>query len=1673
MKKALLSVFVLIGCINNIQAQNPISQRPSNAVNTSSANNSNSEPGWVTADKKPSHQGEMDKPRIKWTKDPFDHQLFIENKGQFDTDVTTKDKILYQVRLGDVRAYFTQSGVIYRYDEYTKKGRERMEDIEAGKMDPPNIHTVSYTWDGADPGVTIDAKDEQTSYYTYPTGPKSSVSVSIFKKIVYRNIYPGIDIEYSFIAGKPGIKYAIIVHPGADLSKVKLLYSGSPGLRINSSGDIIGQTSIGEITDHAPVCYFRNSGEHFSGHYEIINGNEEAFSVNGVTSSTDDLVIDPWTTDPKFTAPNDDAYDVDYDDQGNVYAYGSGNPFQLTKFNNAGVQQWTFNASTIDEQYYGDFAVDKVTCTAYIVEGFYGGVGAGAKALKVNTLGVLTGTFPGNAGMLEMWRCVYNACTSAVVIGGGGTNTPNTQGCMLDTNMANMVPVNPLNTTACCHDVALIGMDPTGSTAYMGLAYPYGASSADPDILMSLPVPALNPALVNTSSAYTFEEVGSIPYVESTTGDANGMNGMAVSPNFLYMYDGLTLSKLNKGTGAVIATTAVTGGTKFKWGGLDADGCDNVYVGNDKTIDIYSSALTQTSTIALTNTVYDVVLYKNYTKLYSGGVGFVAEIDFTNTSVQITSATTPTPCGSCTGTATSTLLICGTATNPSYLWEPGGQTTQTATGLCKGTYTVTMALGCGEQFTDTVTITQGGPGSITLSKTETNILCYGLSTGSASVTINGGTAPYTYSWSPGGGSSSSATNLPAGTYTVSIADAACHTDTAIYTITQPPQLRDSMTAITNEKCLGNSTGTATLGVKGGTPVYTYSWTPTGGTGITASNLPAGTYTVTITDANGCSVTKDTTITQPPGMVPAIAATNAVCFGQTGTITTAGTAGGAPAYTYVWSNGTSSTTSSITATAGSYTVTITDKNGCTTKDSAIITQPPQLRDSIPLITNEPCFGDSKGTLTAGVIGGTPGYQYSWAGGGATTNPVTALPVGSYTLTITDANGCTATANATITQPPQLTITAATAPAICNDSCNGQLLSIPAGGTPPYNYLWNNGSTTTSQLNVCAGTYSVIVTDANDCVVDTTGLVVTQPTPVTGAVTTATNAYCKQTDGTACVNGVTGGTPGYTYLWSNGMTTTCISNIGPSTYTVTISDSHKCTDTATIVVPNIPGDTALIAAAIDDSCFDGSNGILIGEGKNGTPPYTYSWSNGETGSADTVLSFGTYTVIVTDSAGCKSITTGTITQPTPVLVTPGFPQTICNGQTATISVSANGGTPGYTYTWQPGGMTGASQTVAPAITTTYTITTADANQCPGNTVDVTVTISPPLAVTVTPNQAMCPGGNVSFTATATGADSSYTYTWQPVAGLNPDTGATVTASPAATTVYTVTVNDGCGTPPVTDTVRAIVDPLPVVNFVADTLNGCYPLCVKFRDTTTIASGEASLSTWTWSFGDGTTSDNKDTEHCYDKAGIYSISLKVVSDSGCPDSLTIKNMITVYSHPVANFTAAPNPTTIVDPTVNFTDLSKDAYGIKSWYWQFMDPLDGTSTLENPTYTYNDTGTYCALLIVTNIHECTDSIQECIDIEPYYTLYIPNAFTPNGDGVNDVFEPKGVFVCTFEMYIFDRWGMLLYYSTDMNDGWNGKVQGGSGGVAQEDTYVYLINTTECIGHTKHQYIGKVTLIK
>jgi gliding motility-associated-like protein len=990
-----------------------------------------------------------------------------------------------------------------------------------------------------------------------------------------------------------------------------------------------------------------------------------------------------------------------------------------------------------------------------------------------------------------------------------------------------------------------------------------------------------------------------------------------------------------------------------------------------------------------------------------------------------------------------------------YNWSPSGGTGSSAPTLTAGSYTVSVTDANGCAATASVTITQPAVLTATMG-TPVNVLCNGGTNGSASVTAGGGTGPYTYNWAPSGGTGNSAGGLGAGTYTVTVTDSHGCTAAATASITQPTAVT-GVTTFTTSTC-GNANGTAGVTASGGIGPYTYNWAPAGGTGSTTGGVIAGNYTVTITDANGCTSTN--TVNVPNAGSPTVtitAVTNVTCFGANNGTAGASAAGGTTPYSWAWSPSGGTAPNATNLGPASYTCTVTDANGCTSTASTTITEPTAVTASLAQQTDVLCFAGNTGTATVNASGGTGTLNYAWTPSGGGNAFATGLIAGTYTCTVTDANNCTTTQTVIITEPPVLALAIAGFDATCSGACDGQVVVIPSGGVQPYaSFAWSSGCTAPSCNNMCIGTYTVTVTDANGCVA-TDNTTVSEPAPIVLALSSVT-ANCGQADGSATA-GSSGGTGPYTYSWSpaggTGSTTT---GVVPGNYTVTVTDFNGCVAVDSVNVPNTPGVVVAIASTTDATCSGDCNGQATITAAGGNSPYTILWPSGGSGLTETSLCAGSYPVSFTDASGCVSTTTVTINEPAPLVTAVTPPAVICIGQSVTLSTTTSGGTAPYTEVWTPSG-----PTVSPTTTTTYSVVVTDANGCTTAPQSATVVVNPALSVVPSAAVSICPGASAALSAVASGGDGNYLYSWSPA--TSPATGPNVTASPGSNTTYTVTVSDGCGSPAVTATVAVTVYTLPAITFVADSLSGCAPLCVTFTNTT------AGASSCAWDFGDNTTaSANCTPTHCYNTPGSYDVTLAIIDANGCASSMLVPNYITVHPDPVADFTVGPQPTTILNATLQFTDQS---IGAVSWNWNFGDLQNSSSILQNPSFAYIDTGCFDVTLNITNSFGCTGDTVHPICIGPDYSIFIPNAFTPNDDNKNDVFNVKGAGIDpeNFEMWIFDRWGNMIYFTDDLYKGWNGHANYGSE-VAEEDAYVWKIKCKDVFGN-KHSYIGHLSLIK
>jgi gliding motility-associated-like protein len=732
--------------------------------------------------------------------------------------------------------------------------------------------------------------------------------------------------------------------------------------------------------------------------------------------------------------------------------------------------------------------------------------------------------------------------------------------------------------------------------------------------------------------------------------------------------------------------------------------------------------------------------------------------------------------GSITGTATiSQPILCHgdkgslTATAPgnnTYLWS-NGQTTASITNLGPGTYTVTItSIGASCSATATAILTE--PLELYGTSSPNDVTCFGLVTGTAAVYPTGGVAPYSYLWNTGL-MTDSISNLLAGTYTVTITDAnGCKVSNTMKVFEPAPiQILTALKRIPS--CFGLSDGQLTTYAVGGTTPFDFVWS-TGENNQGIVNIPAGTYTVTATDGNGCSQVKTETVTEPD-LLTSFATPEAIkCFGKNTGALHVDALGGTPQYTVNWTGPNNYSGNGINIAnlfAGQYAATVTDTKGCTSTLTANVNQPTALLLAIPPVADTICFEANNGTARALPSGGTSPYTYLWNANSQTSQTATGLSSATYRVTITDANGCSTTGETFVQQLQQLNTHAEAQAPGCHDGLDGTgaVISIFYGATPAdlneFTYQWNASPPKTGQqvTGLQGGqTYTVTATDALGCTATTT-VSVSNPLPLETAITGSADTKCQgDATGWAAARGI-GGTAPYTWLWNGGTTTTdsVAQGLFAGIYRVTITDSNGCPGVSTVTIGE-PTELRVMLLPTPVKCFGGSSGSAKATPSGGTPPYQLNWTNGTQTAVLSNLAAGFYTMSVTDANGCVTPATVEVTQPlAPVSGTATMEAPTCyGGYDGRIFIAGAGGTPSYRYVIDnkpPNGS--AIQIGIPA--GTYTPKIIDANGCEFVVAPVVVTQPDPILVDLGPDIRILFGRDTQLLATVQNARGNTEYAW----------------------------------------------------------------------------------------------------------------------------------------------------------------------------------------------------------------------------------------------------------------------------------------------------------------------------
>lgn len=861
---------------------------------------------------------------------------------------------------------------------------------------------------------------------------------------------------------------------------------------------------------------------------------------------------------------------------------------------------------------------------------------------------------------------------------------------------------------------------------------------------------------------------------DATCGTGPGQTPFTISASVASDYNGEAISCNGADDG--VATVSVTGGSgnfAFQWVG----GMAPVFTQN------YPGLGAGTYTVLVTDLVQGITCVDN---VQIAEPAPIAVFDFIDTP--------PSCAGECDGTATS--ITIGGVPPYNYLWG-NGETTQSANALCEGPVSLTITDLNGCVFTTTYTVELE---EILPNLTLNDVLCNGAATGSASVSPTGGDGgPYTVTWSTGD-TGPNLSNLPAGSYSVTVADAGGCEVSSNFVIAENPPIAVSIDDVLEPLCSGLADGSIAVSASGGDEPYDFAWTgPNGfiGNGANINNLLAGDYTLTLTDANGCEATAVISVNEPDALLIDASITPLLCSGESNGGIAVTIAGGSPVYQFAWSgpNGFTSNSQNISGLEeGTYSLTVTDANNCEAIQSFEITTPDPIV-ALENITEPSCNGLSNGSIALNLSGGTPGYTVAWNGPNGYTGFGTiigGLAAGTYSATISDDAGCQLFADYTLSEPEPITIDLDLEPVSCNGFNDGSITTLVSGGTEAYSFGWTgpNGFSSADQNlnNLEPGTYTLLLTDAEGCQQSANALI-NEPDPLV-LVPIVSDVSCGGESDGAIDLSILGGTPPYTINWSgpNGFTSSNedIAGLPAGTYNLLVSDLEACTTNASYEVSELP-ELELTLTPTDLSCNGTDDGSIELSISGGQGPYQVNWAGPNLFISNDQninnLEAGFYNVLVVDANNCFTEDAVSINEP--ALLDASFTLTdpSCNGEAdGSIEVTVSGGTPPYTFAWSNGAV---DQDLFGLPAGTYTLTITDDAACTFDSPPLELHEASPIDVLVTSNNLDCGlPGTGSISLTISGGVPNYTVSWTGPDGF---TGAGTSLSNLNEGSYTATIVD----------------------------------------------------------------------------------------------------------------------------------------------------------------------------------------------------------------------------------------------------------------------------------------------
>ncbi len=999
-------------------------------------------------------------------------------------------------------------------------------------------------------------------------------------------------------------------------------------------------------------------------------------------------------------------------------------------------------------------------------------------------------------------------------------------------------------------------------------------------------------------------------------------------------------------------------------------------------------------------------------------------------------------------------------------------------------------------YIDDVSIEEGScdstPCDLTVTVDGTDPTC-GDTNGSATANASQGTEPYVYYWD-NGDDTETITGLSNGSYSVTVTDEDGCTAVASVTLSGDPgpSVNTSDVNIDDANCNMDDGAITGINVSGGSSPISYSWENSDGTQVGTSldltNVPSGTYSLTVTDDNGCEENAGPfTINDIGGPIiddSGIMYIDASCGQSNGSITGISVSDGSSPYDYAWfdsgQNQVGSSPSLTNVEGGDYILEVTDDNGCVAQSG------PYTIDDIPgpeldyITVDVSCYGGSDGEIYVNVTSGTSPFTYDWSTGDSTQN-LTDLNAGPYSLTVTDDNGCEADIAVTISEPGPISISADSDVMICY----GESTDIDAsasGGNSPYSFYWGNDTIFSPEGPSYSATPDndtvilVFAVDANGCHSDTAAVnIMVSPEMLIDLDVEDVNCH-GVCDGEVVAT-VNGGIEPYDYSWDSD--SNILSNICAGSYDLTVTDQYGCTaDTSfaitepDTIIGNIFSENPLCPGSSDGSAWVNVTG--------GVAPYTYQWTSGQQEDSATNLSAGLHQVTVIDANGCELVLSTFLIDPDDMIISGLSNRQICIGGTASVSVAVTGGTPPYQYHWYgPDGYEwfGSTLSVSPDETANYTLIVTDAHDCTKSE-SITVNVYPELEISsyYAINDSVCKGESTQLEFEINGGNGG---PYEVVLNDNNIITSPYTVSPSYSRWYIIRANDACETPEVIDSVYITVLDLPENNFLSDKYAACPPASFNFN-----ALNPNDNYTYKWSFGNDAFAYGDQVSNTYENSGLYDVSLLVTDQYGCTKRKTKVDMIRIYPVPDIDFYTRPDIISVLNPEVEFYPVTSDT---DSLYWYFGDGDSTTSSTWSPVHTYDDIGSFETTVIGINRYACRDTIRKVIKVKEYFTFYAPDAFSPNFDGKNDCFSVCGTGIDPheFSLEIYNRWGELVFETTTYNqtDGCDGCGDGAWDGTMQGDvikgdklmtsgTYPWVCVYKDVFG-IEHKEEGVVVLVR